>query len=415
MIRLCFLADARSPIAMNWINHFIGRAGYEIHLISSYAHTLKDLPIQVHTLPIGIGRFLKPPPAPSPVGAIANKPPAKTRLNRLRSGSLGPLFNLALAYYGNLDVFAQRRALATLIRQIQPDLLHAMRIPFEGIAAALAASKPIKLIVSVWGNDFTLFANQYPLMAWQTRQTLRRADALHADCQRDMRLARNPWGFAAAKLGLVVPGNGGIRGEVFFPAPQNTSTLRNVLNIPAEAPVVVNARGVRDYVRNDLFFKAAAQVIQKKPGVVFVCLGMAGNSTVEKWIADLGIQANVRLIGGLPHHEMADLFRLGMVAASPSLHDGTPNTLLEAMACGAFPVAGDIESVREWITDGQNGLLFPVLDVERQTKALLHALDDQALRAQALAQNLELIATRAAYKVAMAQAEAFYATVLGRD
>lgn len=54
---------------------------------------------------------------------------------------------------------------------------------------------------------------------------------------------------------------------------------------------------------------------------------------------------------------MAELFRLSSVAVSPSLHDGTPNTLLEAMDCGCIIVTGDIESVREWINDGENGSL----------------------------------------------------------
>lgn len=44
---------------------------------------------------------------------------------------------------------------------------------------------------------------------------------------------------------------------------------------------------------------------------------------------------------------MAYLFRLADVTVSLSEDDGTPNTLLEAVACGCFPIAGDIESVRE--------------------------------------------------------------------
>ena len=35
------------------------------------------------------------------------------------------------------------------------------------------------------------------------------------------------------------------------------------------------------------------------------------------------------------------------------MHDGTPNTLLEGMACGCLPVAGDLDSIREWLKPGQ--------------------------------------------------------------
>ena len=43
------------------------------------------------------------------------------------------------------------------------------------------------------------------------------------------------------------------------------------------------------------------------------------------------------------------------MTVSPSTHDGTPNTLLEGMACGSFPIVGDLESLREWIEPGLTG------------------------------------------------------------
>ena len=50
-------------------------------------------------------------------------------------------------------------ARASLIADLQPDLVHAMRLPFEGFLAAAAVEK-VPLLISVWGNDFTLFANR---------------------------------------------------------------------------------------------------------------------------------------------------------------------------------------------------------------------------------------------------------------
>ena len=105
---------------------------------------------------------------------------------------------------------------------------------------------------------------------------------------------------------------------------------------------------------------------------------------------------------------MSDLFRQAQVAVSPSFHDGTPNTLLEAMACGCFPVVGDIESLREWITPGVNGLLVDPADPQALAEAVLVALEQPDLRQRAAAHNLELIAERAEYGRVMLQAEAFY-------
>jgi glycosyltransferase involved in cell wall biosynthesis len=76
----------------------------------------------------------------------------------------------------------------------------------------------------------------------------------------------------------------------------------------------------------------------------------------------------------------ADVFRGAQIVVSPSIHDGTPNSLLEAMACGCFPVAGDLESIREWITHGQNGLLFDANDAASNCRCDSAGLEREDLR-----------------------------------
>ena len=116
----------------------------------------------------------------------------------------------------------------------------------------------------------------------------------------------------------------------------------------------------------------------------------------------------VELLPQQTRPQMSDLFRQAQVAVSPSFHDGTPNTLLEAMACGCFPVVGDIESLREWITPGVNGLLVDPANPQALAEAVLVALEQPDLRQRAAAHNVELIAERAEYGRVMLQAEALY-------
>ena len=134
----------------------------------------------------------------------------------------------------------------------------------------------------------------------------------------------------------------------------------------------------------------------------------------ERWVRRLAIQDNVRLLPPVSRERMADLFRLARVAVSPSLHDGTPNTLLEAMACGCFPVAGDIESVREWITDEANGLLCDPSNPDSLARAIIRALGDEPMRNDARQYNFQLIAERAEYNKSMRQAEEFCMEVVRR-
>jgi len=54
-------------------------------------------------------------------------------------------------------------------------------------------------------------------------------------------------------------------------------------------------------------------------------------------------------------------------------------SLREALACGAAVIAADVEPVREFVTDGRNGLLTPALDPKRLGERILELLEDDRL------------------------------------
>jgi glycosyltransferase involved in cell wall biosynthesis len=336
------------------------------------------------------------PVAFSAVKAVSG--PVSASKDGVWSASTLRLRTVIRQWLGPLTVYRASRRLRAVIEQVQPDLVHAMRIPYEGMLAADAAGLA-PLLISIWGNDFTLHAASTPLMRHYTEWTLKVADALHADCQRDVRLAKQR-GFPPSKPTLVTPGNGGILMRAFFPPER-----------PVRAPVVVNPRGFRAYVRNDTFFQAIPLVLKERPDALFLCASMAGEREALDWVRKLGIEKSVELLPPRPHEQMADLFRTAQVIVSPSTHDGTPNTLLEGMACGCFPVAGDLDSIREWITDEKNGLLVDPGDPAALAKAILRGLQDSALRRRAAEKNIEAIAERAEYAHNMARVVEFYGRV----
>jgi glycosyltransferase involved in cell wall biosynthesis len=386
-VRLAFVADGGSPITRSWIEHFIA-AGDEVHLVTTRAcaalpglASIEIVPLwrRVGTTGAGAGRTR---------GGLA-------ALTALRHW-VGPWA-------------ARRRAprLRDLLRQLQPDLVHALRVPLEGMLTA-AARPQAPLVLSTWGNDLTLHAPATPVMRWATRAALRRADGLHADCQRDARMAPS-WGLRSGAPTLVVPGNGGVRRHVFRPEPSFSDPD---FGIPRSAPVVVQPRGLRAYVRSDVFFRALPLILRDEPETVFVAPATEGMAEAEAWRRRLDLGPRLRLLPQLDLGSMAALFRRAAVSVSPSTHDGTPNTLLEAMACGCFPIAGDLESVREWIDDGRNGLLVDSADEESLARAVVRALREEPLRRLAAQINAGLIAERADYARNMPRAAAFYADLL---
>lgn len=379
-MKVLFVVDARSPIAMNWIRHFAGRGG-EVFIASTFPCSV-DLPIRrLEIIPVAFSALKKQTQRPG--GASARSLSLRTVIRQ---------------WIGPLTIRGAAQKLRAFIEQVKPDLVHAMRIPYEGMIAADAYAG-VPTIVSIWGNDFTLHAPSSPLMRHYTRWTMQVADAIHADCHRDIRLA-NEWGFDSSKPTLVAPGNGGIRTDIFYPPAS-----------PIEEPVILNPRGFRPYVRNDTFFKAIPLVLAKHPNAKFICASMAGETQAIQWSRELGISHAVELLELMPHEKTAEVYRCAQILVSPSVHDGTPNTLLEGMACGCFPVAGDLESIREWITPEQNGLLFDSNNSQSIASALVKAIENKTLRLSAAGLNHSIISARAEYKQTMENAGEFYRTI----
>jgi len=405
-MRLVFVADGRSPTARNWVNGFAA-AGHEVHLIST-TKAEWDISLESHHMvSVAYSGLAKP----------LKQGESSSRKRKLTSGaSLMNLRAKARKWIGPYLLDTPAEKIRCIVEDIQPDLVHAMRIPFEGMVTAQANfSQP--LVISVWGNDFTLHAAATPGMQKRTRETLQHCDALHADCRRDLVLARE-WGWRDGAPEIVLPGSGGIRPDIFYPRPETerlSPNLSRALESLSGKKLIVNPRGFRGYVRNDTFFQSIPLILESEPDVSFLCPVMAGEPQAEMWVERLGIEKAVVLLPRLSPDEMAQLFSRALVAVSPSEHDGTPNTLLESMACGAFPVAGDLDSIREWIVDGENGLLISPANPQQLADAVLRAVQDSDFRTRAVAKNQVEVTASAAQPDVLQRATAFYEQVISQS
>ncbi len=393
-MRLLYVADGRSPIARAWIEGFVGE-GHEVHLGTTYrCEPLEGLASM---------KFV-------PVAFSGRKARGGTRRGAAGIGAR----TRVRQWIGPLTVPWRADRLNGVVERIRPDLVHALRIPFEGMLASWA-DLGVPLAVSSWGNDFTLHAASSPLMGWLTQRTLQRADGLHADCERDRRLAGR-WGFQRARPAVVLPGNGGVP-ELFFedePSPPPGSAVAKLLSeLEPEQPLIVQPRGFRAYVRNDTFFQSLPFVYRVYPEAVVACPDMAGEPLAENWLEALDSERKLALLPKLSARGMAALLARASVVVSPTEHDGTPNTVLEAMACGAIPVVGDLESLREWVEDGQSGRLVDPGDSVELGLAIVEVLQDPEWRRRAARRNRELVEQRARRPDVMEQAQRFYEQVAG--
>jgi glycosyltransferase involved in cell wall biosynthesis len=120
----------------------------------------------------------------------------------------------------------------------------------------------------------------------------------------------------------------------------------------------------------------------------------------------------VHLLPDMSHAEMPDVYRLADVTVSLTSHDGTPNSLLEALASGCLPVVSPLESVLEWVEHEVNGLVVDPTDTKAIVATLIRAVDDDQLRKSARHANITLVRERADLETCMERAIPFYQSIL---
>jgi glycosyltransferase involved in cell wall biosynthesis len=398
-MRILFVADGRSPTTLNWLRYWI-ETGYSVHLISTFPCEPPAGLVSFHVLPVAFGRM---------AGSQVRNTIGNSR-NPSLVGQLRGELRLLRYYLGPLSLPFYQVRYRDLVAEINPDLVHALRVPFEGM---LAAATPIKkpLVVSTWGNDLTLHALGSFLMSRQTRTTLRRADGLITDTQRDIRLGYE-WGFKKGKPSLIVPGSGGIRLKEMEVDSSNEKLPEELPDVP----IIVNPRGQRPgSLRQDTFFQAIRIVVDQIPQALFVCPSLQGDIESEGLVDTMGIRSRTKLWPRLSQAQLWTVFKKSLIFVSPSIHDGTPNSLLEAMACGCFPVVGDTESMKEWVQTGVNGLLVDATDANSMAEAIVQGINQPALRNEAAKFNANLIAERAAYIPNMLRVDEFYRSIRSEE
>lgn len=110
---------------------------------------------------------------------------------------------------------------------------------------------------------------------------------------------------------------------------------------------------------------------EKNVPFTYTIIGGAGDEELQFLIHDLGLQDNVQLTGRMPQQEVFKQMEEASVLLMPSLEEGVPNVVVEAMAIGLPVISTDCGGVPELITDGQEGWLVPIRDPKAMADAII--------------------------------------------
>ncbi len=152
---------------------------------------------------------------------------------------------------------------------------------------------------------------------------------------------------------------------------------------------------------------ALPRVVEKYPNVKFVFVGRGQKEAeLKAQVARLGLQEYVIFLG--LRRDVKELLNEFDVFVLPSLWEGFPNVVLEAMSCSLPVIATTVEGTVELVVDGETGFLVPSRDPQALATALLKILDSPELIGKFGAASRKRIEENFTLEKQVAEFEALY-------
>ncbi|MDZ7725253.1 MAG: glycosyltransferase [candidate division KSB1 bacterium] len=212
-----------------------------------------------------------------------------------------------------------------------------------------------------------------PHRFWGYRYAIRRADEVISVSQ-----ATAEWLVEKRKVPRhkirVIPY--GVNLDIF--KPERGSISRTDLGLAEDAFVIGQVSRLNEQKGHVYLMQAAPELIHRNPNVHILLVGDGPTRPqIETMIREHRLEHHVHLLGF--RNDVAELLPLFDVFTLPSLYEGLPNVVLEAMAAGLPVVATPVDGTKEAVVDQETGLLIPTRDPQALNKALLTLIEQPQL------------------------------------
>ena len=301
--------------------------------------------------------------------------------------------------------------LAGIIRQWRPDVIHTLGLDPAGYFYFRTRKRFSLGGIGKWvlqlrgGSDLTL-SRLDPEVSPRISQVLCECDQLISDNQENFNFA-SEMGLRKEQIATLgtVPGTGGIDLASFSQAWHDPPSRRYIILWPKayECPWS-KALPVFDAIK--LIWD------QIQPCKIYM-LAMNPEARMWYWALPDQIRQNCCIEDRIPRDRVLELMVHARVMLAPSLVDGTPNSMFEAMAAGAFPILSPLETIRPVFGEEGTVLFARNLYPQEIAEALRRAMTDDALVDRAAEKNLEIVSRIADRAKIRPRVVEYYKTLAG--
>jgi glycosyltransferase involved in cell wall biosynthesis len=264
-------------------------------------------------------------------------------------------------------------------KRVPFDVLHAYFLTQAGFVATYAGKYlDLPSVVSIRGNDIER-APFDPAKFSHVLYSLENASAVTTNASELIKKAK---AFYDREIALIP---NGIDTTLFRPLGRN-EVLAEALGLTAgkmdERRVVGFVGELREKKGLTTLIRAYAQVNKVKPSTLLI-VGDIRVGEDKKLFDELLLSvpnAKIIVTGYVSNLDLPSYYSLMDVFIHPSLRDGLPNALLEAMACERPVIATPVGGVLDVVEDHGNGRIIPVNDVDSLAATIQEVLSDKDLQ-----------------------------------
>jgi glycosyltransferase involved in cell wall biosynthesis len=271
--------------------------------------------------------------------------------------------------------------IAKLIDRLDIQIAHSFLFDAD-IAVRLAGRK--RTGVAVFGSE----RNSDHVYKWRQslalRLTSKMFDGIIANSEAGKRFQMRRLGIPADHMFVV---HNGVDTERFSPV--QSKEIQQELHIALHAPVVGMFCSFKRQKNHAMFFRMAKIVAERIPEARFICVGdelhggLEGTTGYRKEMIDyatsLGVIDKLHFLGN--RDNMPPLYCMCQVTVLTSSREGTPNVILESLACGVPVVATDVADNAIILPQGEAGFTVDYDDEHAMAKHVMSLLENQATRA----------------------------------
>ena len=258
---------------------------------------------------------------------------------------------------------------------IEFDLIHA-HFTYPHGYAAVKLGKKYNIPVVIIAHGYDVYDLPFRDKEWEKKikWTLNQTNHVITVSQSNKKILVEKLGVSENKL-YVIPN--GFNSKSFYPIIDKTN-VKQKLNLPLDKKIVLNVANLHPVKGQRYLIEAVKEIVKHREDVLYIIIGDGMlRKDLKAQIKKLGLENYVKLAGPKPHDEIplwmntADLFVL------PSLSEGNPTVMFEALGAGLPFVGTRVGGVPEIINSEDYGLLCESANPKDLAEKILIGLDKE--------------------------------------